>query len=122
MQTENLTRQAQLRDLLSVTSRSLTCVKVENLVVGNTAKKLNPPPGVEIFYVLIEPKIDAGATSPSAMINVSEAQAYPATTTLGNLIGLYDFYDITGNNNVQATTLCSTENLEHTVSISYYKI
>lgn len=119
---ESQTRQVQLGNISNILSRDYTCVKVEAITVNSTAVKLNPPPGENIYYVVIQPSLDAGATTAQALIRVSESQAYTASTTLGTILGLYDIYDVKGSNNISGFSMCSLDSVNNIVTVSYYKI
>ena len=119
---EGQTRQTQLGNISSILSRDYTCVKVEAITVNTTAKKLSPPSDKPIYYVVIQPTTDGGATSAQALIRVSESQAHTASTSLGTVLGLYDIYDVKGNNNIHGFTMCSLDAVDNVVTISYYTI
>ncbi len=119
---EGQTRQTQLGNISSILARDFTCVKVETVTVNSTAVKLNPPSDKQIYYAVIQPTTDGGAASAQALIRISESQAYPASTSLGIILGLYDIYDIKGNNNIQGFSMCSLNAVDNTITVSYYTI
>lgn len=114
-----MTIEQKLNQLVQINYRDLTCTKIEAInVIQGAAVKLNPPKDSNTFYALVQVTTDGGATSSSACIRISENTT--ATTSLGHILGLYDTWDIIGNNNINKFSAISIDNVTNVLTVSYY--